>query len=198
MGGRTNNRKSWWPPVKVSRFYVFREDFSRADAGDLTPPVEGLHIVYLREEDAAEIHALRGEDVSVDVMRRRFERGDLCLGLRKEGELICVSWAFTGWVYFGCYRMPLKSDEVFLFDLFVKPAFRGNGIAGYARCRMWERLKRLGRNKIYSVCLRDNKPAMRFREKLQIRMVDRGVSVKIFNRWRIGTKAKPEKIRSIS
>lgn len=140
--------------------------------------------------------ALPDRHASVAVMQARQRRGDLCLGAFLGDTLVACSWVFHSHIYFGSYRLPLERREAYLFDTYVKPDLRGFGIASFLRAELYRRLASQGRTRVYSISLAGNQPAIRFKEKLGAVPVDRGISIRLFGRWRIGTHADAHRLRS--
>ena len=65
-------------------------------------------------------------------IRRRLEQGHQCFIVWHEGEIVHAGWAATrqAWVdYLGC-AFPLGPGDVYQYDSFTAPAFRGLDLAG--------------------------------------------------------------------
>jgi GNAT superfamily N-acetyltransferase len=182
--------------LEIRPFLVFREDLTGIPAGGGFENRADLEFVWVGEERLAEMLALPERDFPPAVLRARFTRGNLCLGLVKDGRLIAFSWAAVGMFYFGNYRFPLAANEAYLFGAYTSPEFRGDGLAGLLRHRLYQELMARGRSCLYSVSLRYNQPAIRFKEKLGARVVDTGLSIRLFNRWQWGTRARPARLRA--
>lgn len=186
----------WWPPVRLERFVVFREDCALFAEEAMRITLDDAEVIALDASHIDELLALPERTKTRRVYELRLAQGNLGLAVRHDGRIIAIMWAMLGWLYYGTYRMPLHSDEAYVFDGYVVPAFRGHGLAGYMRHALIKRLADGGRTRIFSVCLADNKPALRFREKLGVRCVGSGWTVRLFDRWRFGSKADPALLRA--
>lgn len=187
---------SWRPLVEVSSFYVFREDIHFKGDKEHVPPLNNLHVTLLDTSHIPQMIELAEGKTPAAALHRRFERGDKCLAVFKDEELISFTWVTFNWLSFGCYNLKLHADEAYLFDMYVAPEHRGWGVAGYTRYQLYKYLVGQRKTRLISVSLKGNKPAFRFKEKLGGRIVDRGVSIKVCNRWRFGTRANGKKIRA--
>jgi GNAT superfamily N-acetyltransferase len=79
-------------------------------------------------------------------LEERFARGDEGFVARHEGRIVCTSWTSGTVRYFstlGCRYAPGPS-EVYLYDSFTHPAFRGLAIAPALGVHVLERLRGAG------------------------------------------------------
>lgn len=67
--------------------------------------------------------------------------------------------------------------------------WRGKDVAPYLRHRVYQLLAEQGRMRFCSVSIRTNKAAIRFKEKLGVRMMARGWVIELFGPWRLGSRA---------
>ena len=130
----------WWPPVRLERFVVFREDCALFAEEAMRITLDDAEVITLDASHIDELLALPERTKTRRVYELRLAQGNLGLAVRHDGRIIAIMWAMLGWFYYGADRMPLHSDEAYVFDGYVVPAFRGHGLAGY----MWHALiKRL-------------------------------------------------------
>jgi len=185
-----------WIGIDIDPFIVFREglDLCPATAGDL--PMDELMVAMIESDQLPRIEELPDRQTTVDVMKARLRRGDRCLGVFHREKLIAFSWAFLSHIYLGRYRLPLEPDEAYLFDAYTVPDFRGRGLSGFLRYHLYRELQKQGRTWLYSISYADNHPALRFKEKLGGYPIHRGVSIRLFHRWRLGTRADAGVLRS--
>lgn len=193
---RLSIRRLCEPLVKVTRFRIYRDVIADYSSNMTRVLVARIEPSDLGPENIDEILALPDRSLTRDVLERRFERGDYCLGFRRDGQLIGFMWAVFNWLNFGAYNMPLQDDEAYIIDGYVVPEFRGKGLGGHSYVQVLERLKPRGYKFTYSVTIIDNSLAIGLRGRLKSKLVDEGVSITLFNRWRFGSKARPEKLRA--
>jgi len=104
------------------------------------------------------------------------------------GRLAAFTWYDLGECNYEGWRFPLHDDEAYLFDAFTLAPWRGRGVAPYLRHRVYQLLSGWGRSRFYSVSIRTNKAAIRFKEKLGGRVVGKGWVLVLFGRWRFGSR----------
>lgn len=193
---RHMSRPSFFPVIKVNRFRIYRDDCDAYAEPASLNPIRDYDVVELRADHIDDILRMPGRTLSRELLERRFGRGDCCLGVRKENTLIALLWAVFKWLHFGTYQMHLRAHEAYIIDSYVAPAYRAQGVGSCLYFKMIEHLKHRGIHTTYSVTLRNNALAVRYRERVGSRLVDSAVSVTLCNRWRVGSKARPEKLRA--
>lgn len=192
---RTGSNRAFSYLLECQRYYIFREDLSIAEAAHVPSLPLGTSIARIGEDRMDEMLAMNGFESSSDSLRMRFMCRNVCLAVLKENRIIAFSWASFGLFQFESYSFSLLDNEAYLFDAFTLPEYRGKGLAVQIRLQLHRDLANMGRTRLYSVTLFNNKPALRFKEKINGRVVDRGFYVRLFNRWTFGTHAHPERLR---
>ena len=71
-------------------------------------------------------------DLEPSIVRRRLEQGHQCFGVWHAGEIVHAGWAATrqAWVEYLRCEFPLDAGDVYQYDSFTTPAFRGLDLAG--------------------------------------------------------------------
>lgn len=187
---------SFFPVIQANRFHIYRDDCAACPEPDSANAMKGYELVELSAEHIDEIFDMPRKTLSRDLLKRRFGRGDCCLGVRKENELIALIWGVFKWFHFGTYDTPLQADEAYIIDGYVVPSCRDRGVGSYLYFKMVEHLKQRGIRVTYSVTLRNQPLAVRYRKRVGSQLVDTAISLTLCNRWRVGTKARPEKLRA--
>jgi hypothetical protein len=89
---------------------------------------------------------------------RRLRRGDRCCVAEIGGHTIGYSW--TGYSRWNLddisISLPLRSDECYGYDAYVKPEFRGHGIFYSITRHLWEENRARGLQKMYTRTRRGN------------------------------------------
>jgi len=141
-------------------------------------------IGFLGPEDMKVIGAIPGRAYfNEERLFARLEEGKKCLGLKCNGDIAAFSWCDFESCHSKLYEFPLKKYEVYLFDAYTLEAFRGKKIAPYLRFKCYQELQNLGYSKIYSYSLLFNKPAIKFKQKLNARPLSLGIKVTIRKKW---------------
>ncbi|MBZ0167125.1 MAG: hypothetical protein K8I00_09995 [Candidatus Omnitrophica bacterium] len=107
--------------------------------------------------------------------------GKKCFGIKYKGDIAAFSWVS----YDGCtletYRPAMNDQEVYLFDMFTLPAFRGTKVAPYLRYCIYRTVSAEGRDKFYSVTDKFNKSAIRFKKNINAHNIKKVTYIRFFN-----------------
>lgn len=103
---------------------------------------------------------------TAEIVRRRLERGHLCVLLKNSGRLAAFAWADLNDVNDVTSTFVLGPGEAYLYDAFVAPRFRGRGLAVFMRTESYKHLRRMGRDTFFCICEYFNTPAIKFKNKL--------------------------------
>ncbi len=123
-------------------------------------------------------------------MLARLDQGDLCLAVEDGNQIVAFTWCNLTWCDFSGYRFRLADDEAYLYDAHTAAAYRGMGVAPFIRYRLYEELARVGRLRLYSFTERFNRAAIRFKQKLNSRIVDSGLYIQLFGRWSVSRNSR--------
>jgi GNAT superfamily N-acetyltransferase len=133
--------------------------------GSVTPrlPVV-INRLISSESDA---YAAFRPDADPSDMRRRLEAGHLCFVARHEGQIVHACWAAAGraWIDYLAYEMPLARDEVYQYDSFTAPAFRGHNLAAARVIEAARYFRQAGYRRLIAVVSPENTAAFRPLEK---------------------------------
>ena len=169
--------------MSVVPYYLFLEKKSFADLSHSGKHLRGYKTGLLGPEDMALVAAIPGRQVPEPVFQKRLQRGDICCGIKHEGVLVSFVWAAmdAAEAYFG--RMPMKPTEAYLFDAFTRVDYRGRGLAPFLRWHLYGELEKRGRVDLYSYSLYSNRPAVRFKRKLNARTIAWGLHIQALNHY---------------
>jgi RimJ/RimL family protein N-acetyltransferase len=124
-------------------------------------------------------------DLDPTSIQRRAEQGHRCFAVWHEGQIVHAGWAAThgAWIdYLGC-AFQLEPGEVYQFDSYTAPAFRGLDLAAARVLWMARFFRDAGFGRLLAVVWPENAPAFRvldkagYRRRGWIRVLGRG-------RWR--------------
>ena len=120
-----------------------------------------LAFEVLDETEIDEYIAFR-KGADPEIVRRRIAAGNSCFVARTEGRIISARWAATGTAQcdYLFREVPLGSDEVYLYDAFTLPEWRGKGIFPALTSEMHRHYRAAGKKR--SICFTgpENFPAM--------------------------------------
>lgn len=93
---------------------------------------------------------------------RRFERGDKCFVARDNGRIVSARWSATGSAQCDYLSrvVPLADDEVYIYDAFTLPEYRGRKIFPALTSEMHRYYKKEGKRRSLCFTAPENLPAM--------------------------------------
>jgi ribosomal protein S18 acetylase RimI-like enzyme len=145
--------------------FLLLERFLDEPIAAVTPRV-AVMFSTLAPAEIDEFLRFRGEFPRAD-LEERFARGDECFVARHDGRMVAGSWASRTLSYFrglGC-RYAVRPFEVYLYDSFTDPAFRGLAIAPALAVHVLERLRDAGMRRVTIAVTPQNTANRRARTK---------------------------------
>ena len=97
----------------------------------------------------------------------RLRSGQLCFVARHENRIVSACWTTTqpAWVEFLACGIPVAAGEVYLFDAFTLPDFRGQRVAPALCTHQLMHFQRAGLRRAIRATLPENAPALRAHAK---------------------------------
>lgn len=101
----------------------------------------------------------------------RLRSGQVCFVARHEGSVVSACWATTeaAWSDYLACVIPVEAGEVFMFDAFTHPAYRGRGIAPALCAQQLNHYCQAGLGRATRAVLPENAPALRAHAKAGFR-----------------------------
>ncbi len=174
--------------VSIQPFYLFEETLPADGPPVVDAALRPAVVRQLGPDDMRAVAAVPWRGLSEAFFLARLRQGNGCLGLFDQGRLAAFTWYDTKECNYQGWIFPLRQDEAYLFDAFTLAPWRGKGVAPHLRHRVYQILAEQGRTKFYSVSIRTNQAAIRFKQKLGASRVARGWVVELFGRWRFGSR----------
>lgn len=171
------------------RCFLFHwiEEFipAEADLKALVVP-DGFRVVLLGVDEVATICQWSAEGAPIPglEMQQHLRDGGRCIGLLKGDQIVGFSWYSIDRVMSDIWPVPLKPNEAYLFNMYIRPEMRGRQFAALLRQHTYLNLVTLGRDTCYSITLTINKQSWRFKQKLAARKVFTGLHLELIGRWR--------------
>ncbi|UCF95390.1 MAG: GNAT family N-acetyltransferase [Desulfobacterales bacterium] len=176
---------------EIVPFYLFLEDyyidslannlFARAK-----PKSSQWVIEYLKKEDMKQVVDISNAYFTYFTEHKLLEmlaNGCICLGAKKNGNIIAFIWCNLQ----GCHEkrlsFPLKHDEAYFFCAFTERNYRGVGLAPYLRMHLMKDLIEKGRKRFYSINALFNTPAIKFKKKFNAKPAKLCLYVRFIKRY---------------
>ena len=185
LGGEIARRGFTFRP-----YYIFKEGLFDAQIQDYEIGIPDYQINFLTHEDMTILDQMDGRNLSALSLQDRLSKGHKCLGLRIDGNITAFTWCQFDLFNFPAQKgFPLRENEAYLYDMYVFKASRGLNLASLLRNRCYKELALMGRTTLYSISDVLNKPSIRFKKKLDAKIVGFGLYIRIDknrigkNRW---------------
>lgn len=186
----------WKLGISVRPLYIFQEGLSDAKIPEWEGKFDGYELEFLDMKDMGAISSIPFRNASsLDQLSRRLREGKRCLGMKHGGELVAFTWCDFEKFSFEGFWFDLADDEAYLFDMYTLVPYRGRGVAPYLRYEIYRELDLLGKKRLYSVSDCFNTPAVKFKLKLNARIIELGLLVELFGKWQFGRTIKKYKIQ---
>ncbi len=176
--------------IRIMPYYVVLEGLFNSTMPHLEKGFDEYKIGHLGTKDMKAISTIPTREFPVEKFLLRLKEGKKCIGVKHQGEVVAFTWYNLDECHFKGYRFPLKKDEAYLFDAYTLVYFRGKGIAPYIRYQCYKELARLGRYKLYSISDYFNTPSIRFKKKLNAKILELGLYVELLKKWHFNAKLK--------
>ena len=163
--------------LDINLYYLIREG---VQAPDMVWP--GLAVdcssALITPEDLSTVAAFT-DWVTVEGLQDRLNKGHLGVVLKHGDQVAGYAWADFDEVNDVDCDYVLQPGEAYLYDAFIAPDYRGRGLASYLRIECYKRLRRAGKHTFFSVSSYFNKPAIRFKQKLQAEIIRLYLQLKV-------------------
>jgi hypothetical protein len=169
--------------IQITPFYYMKEALPQNVPANLTTLPEGYDFSAFDFRDVMVISNLPERESYTDPEYAidNFNQGNRCWGIKYNGEIVAFTWVSFDKTWTKLYKTSLRENEAYLFDMYVLKAFRGMNLAPLLRCRTYEVLRGMGRDTFYSISGFFNTAALRFKQKLDARIVFLGVYIRLFS-----------------
>lgn len=176
--------------IKIQPYYLVVEGLSDKSIPHLETGFNEYELGFLGSKDMKVISAIPYRVFSEEQLLLRLKAGKMCFGVKHRGNIAAFTWCDLDECHYEGYRFPLKQDQAYLFDAYTLDSFRGKGIAPYIRYLLYKELAKTGRKTLYSISDRFNLSSIRFKRKLNAKLVGRGLSVVLFRKWRFSSQLR--------
>ncbi|MBW2173573.1 MAG: hypothetical protein JRF64_02805 [Deltaproteobacteria bacterium] len=181
--------------IKIDPYYVFREGLFDGVLPPLKVRQDEYELGFLGPEDMKVIASIPFREFSHEQLMTRLKEGKMCFGAKQRERLAAFTWCDVEECNCEGLRFQLKDDEAYLFDAHTMDSFRGKGIAPYLRYQLYKKLAKLGRTKLYSISIRFNAPSLKFKEKLNAKLIGSGLFIELFHRWHFSSISEKDIMR---
>jgi hypothetical protein len=168
---------------KLELYYLFMEN--GLSPGISIPPLEteGFETGFLGPGDMMAVAGTPWGGVTEKQVKERFEKGRMCFGAKKGGKVLSYVWCNFEECRYLSLRIPLRENEVYLYNTQTLRSYRGKNLAGLVRNRLYTELAGRRQTRLYSVVSVFNGTSLRFKHKMSAQAVSLYLSIGLMNRW---------------
>lgn len=162
----------------INPYYLFREGVVA-----VAPPHPGPEFTssVLTGADLEEVAACTAW-ATPERLQQRLDKGHLCILLKAGDQVAGYTWADPHEVNDSACDYELEPGAAYLYDAFIVPDYRGRSLAPFMRARCYEHLREAGKQSFYSISDCFNTPAIRFKEKLEARIIRLYLQIRMSDR----------------
>jgi hypothetical protein len=168
--------------IEISPYYLFIEGVEKS----AVPVIKGLEPDYSTgifiPEDMKLMHN-NGSGFSPEDFLGFLRTGQKCIGVKYKGEVAAFMWINLSELKYKSFRMLLKSNDAYLWNMYTMDAFRGKNLAPYLRYKSYEILHEMEKDTFYSISEYFNTPAIKFKRKLNARILKLSVYIRLFKKF---------------
>ena len=134
-----------------------------------------LHIDRLHPNEIDAYLAFHDEDPREQI-EHRFSLGEICFVARADGDIVCANWACEGkvisehWIRYVRHALPIAEDEVYLYDSYTSPDYRGLRIAPCLAVWVLDYYRKRGYRRTTTAIVPENHANLRARAKSGFRV----------------------------
>ncbi|MCP4538171.1 MAG: GNAT family N-acetyltransferase [Chloroflexi bacterium] len=180
----------------VTQWLFFRGDcfLVTCSLQELAPIVQPVNELVLKQVQLGDFHLLTTMKTTSDTIWHKMllERERSCVVALKDEQPVAYGW-FTPKVDPRVERtyVPLSRDEIFIFDLFTRPAFRRQGIQSALLRHILELGQKKGYKRALSLIAVTNTPSLNLHEKLGFQTICRFTRIRVLGWVRFSFHPNP-------
>ncbi|MHA2099184.1 MAG: hypothetical protein ACW99A_10885 [Candidatus Kariarchaeaceae archaeon] len=139
-----------------------------------------IEFVELKQKDMNKLDRYDGRSITESILQNRIEQGHLCFALKDGSTITAFNWCNPVNIHhYKAFERPLNNREAYLYDAQTLYSFRGQNLAPYLRYNSYTILESMGYDVLFSCSDYFNRPAVRFKQKLNARFLAVGIDVEI-------------------
>ena len=167
--------------LDIAPYYWEAEGLSHCNELKIKANQGDYEIVHIKADEIGIMHGIMGLDS--DQLQEDIRKGQLCMGLKYEGEIVAVVFANFNDFVFKNRSFELKNNQAYILNLYTFEAHRGKNLAPYLRFQSYKVLKEKGIDEIFSITSFFNKSSLRANKKMNIKHLKLLLYIGLFKRF---------------
>jgi hypothetical protein len=177
--------------IQITPYYWVLEGLNDNSLPKLTEHPDGLTFEFFGPQEMKIIGTIPGRAWNPEKnLLFLLNEGKKCFGAKYRGEIAAFTWFDFNGNSCRTHKLRLNNREAYLFDMYTMKPFRGMDIAPYLRYRNYLVLREMGREQYYSISEFFNIPSIRFKKKLNAKILELRLDIKLFKKYYWNWKIK--------
>ncbi len=136
-------------------------------------------------QDMPALDRFDGRSIRKETLQKRIKQGHKCFALKTDGSIAAFTWCNPNEIHhYKLSSRTLKQREAYLYDAQTHYNFRGRNLAPYLRYKSYYALNLMGFDILYSCSDYFNRPAIRFKQKLNARFLSIGMNLNLIGLYK--------------
>lgn len=156
----------------IEPYYLMQEGLFGVVEFETEKNYNNFEFTELGLQDMLALDRFDGRTIRKEILQKRIKQGHKCFALKTEENIAAFTWCNPNEIH---HSKPsgrkLKQGEVYLYDAQTHYNFRGQNLAPYLRFKSYKALNAMGFDILYSCSDYFNRPAIRFKHKLNARFL---------------------------
>lgn len=181
--------------IYIYPYYIYQENINATRTILNNSELPEYKVGMAEEGDMQQILRFPDRMDRLETLIARLKNGDLCVAAWYAGKIVAFSWVNLRLIEFNKLKYKLNDNEAYLYDAYTVSSHRGKKLSYLLRNRLYEVLKEKGRSKFYSITIKSNKSAVKFKRNINAIVIDSGLLITFFNKWQYHKEILFEKSR---
>jgi hypothetical protein len=168
--------------IEFTPYYWFQEGIHGTSIPDVKGIISDYSVEFLAPADMKLI-GTNTSGYSEGKLLALLKAGEKCLGIKYKDEIAAYMWINLNEFEYKSTLTHFKSNEAYLWNMFTMESYRGKNLAPYLRYKSYEILHEMGRDKLYSISEYFNSPAIKFKQKLNAKILKLMLYIRLFKKF---------------
>jgi len=170
--------------IEIEPFYLFHEGLFDERGLCVRPGLWPCEVCLLTPNDMQIISGFSDSGFSEKQLLNMLSGSCQCLGVKYRGHIVAYQLYSLRRCRINRFSFPLKNDEAYLFGAVTIRKYRGKNLAPYLKYSLYKHLRDIGRTNCFAIANLFNAPSIKFRKKLNARILRLFLYINFFKKYR--------------
>ena len=169
----------------IEPYYLVQEGLFGVVDFETEKNYNNFEFTELGLQDMPALDRFDGRSIRKETLQKRIKQGHKCFALKTDGSIAAFTWCNPNEIHhYKLSSRTLKQREAYLYDAQTHYNFRGRNLAPYLRYKSYYALNLMGFDILYSCSDYFNRPAIRFKQKLNARFLSIGMNLNLIGLYK--------------